>query len=79
LGDAVEALGRQVIELRYWTEVNLAEQGALGQLRWAEGLAAQVCFSVFALPSKQHPHAVSLKRQRYPVQPPQPRLFHREI
>ncbi len=67
LGDAVEALGRQVIELGYWTDSNLAEEGALDRLRGAEGLAAQIYFSVFELCLKQQRVAFAfINRNRRP-------------
>ena len=64
---ATDALARQIEDLGRWTPERLAVAGALDQLRGAEGLAAQVYFSVFALVLKQQREEFSfVNRSRRP-------------
>jgi CRISPR-associated protein Cas1 len=53
LAEASDALARQIHDLGLWTPERLASDGALDQLRGAEGMAAQTYFSVFSLLLKQ--------------------------
>lgn len=53
IGDATDALARQIEALGRWTPERLREPGALDALRGAEGMGAVTYFGVFALLLKQ--------------------------
>jgi len=67
LDTAVDALARQIQDLGRWTPERLAVPGALDALRGAEGMAAQIYFSVLTLLLKQQRDAFTFTtRNRRP-------------
>jgi CRISPR-associated protein Cas1 len=53
IGEATEALARQIEGLGRWTPEQLGEAGALDALRGAEGMGSATYFGVFSLMLKQ--------------------------